>query len=87
MSNKPFTVETLGGPVSCEVSVDGKSIKVEMGEVSFNSTTIPVVGASRAVLNEKLEIHDHKLKFCAATVGNPHCVVFSKRPTSGEAHR
>jgi len=82
-----FTVETLGGMVSCDVSADGKNVKVEMGEVSFDSTTIPVEGASREVLNEELEIDGHVLRFCAATVGNPHCIVLSEHPTSEEAHR
>jgi len=82
-----FTVETLGGAVSCEVSPDSKSLKVEMGKVSFNSTIIPVEGAPREVLNETIEIDGHSFEFCAATVGNPHCVVLSEHPTSEEAHR
>ncbi len=87
VGSQRFTVETLGGMVSCEVSADGKNVKVEMGEVSFDSTTIPVEGASREVLNEELEIDGHVLRFCAATVGNPHCIVLSEHPTSEEAHR
>lgn len=82
-----FTVETLGGNVSCEVSPDSRSVKVEMGKVSFDSTIIPVEGAPREVLNEILEIDGQSLKFCAATVGNPHCVVFSEKPSPEEAHR
>ena len=35
VGNQQFTVETLGGVVSCEVSSDGRSVKVEMGEVEF----------------------------------------------------
>jgi len=81
-----FTVETLGGAVSCEVSPDGRSVKVEMGKVSFDSTIIPVKGAPREVLNETIEIDGHSFKFCAATVGNPHCVVLSNHPTPEEAH-
>jgi len=82
-----FTVETLGGAVSCEVSPDGRSVKVEMGKVSFDSTIIPVEGTPREVLNETIEINGHNLKFCAATVGNPHCVVLSEKPSPEEAHR
>ena len=84
---KLFTVQTLGGPVSCEVSNDGKSVKVEMGGVSFDSADIPVVGASREVLNEEIEIDGNSLKFCSATVGNPHCIVLTENPTSEMAHR
>ncbi|MEW6103960.1 MAG: diaminopimelate epimerase [bacterium] len=87
VNSMPFTVETLGGVVSCEVSANGKSVKVEMGGVSFNSADIPVVGTSREVLNEEIEIDGNVLKFCAATVGNPHCVVLTEHPTSEVAHR
>ena len=83
--DKPFSVETAGGAVSCEVSADGKTVTVEMGEVSFDSTAIPVKGVSGEVLNEELEIEDHVLTFCAASVGNPHCVVLSDDPTPDQA--
>ena len=87
VSDQPFSVETLGGAVLCEVGADGKSVKVEMGEVRFNSTDIPIEGAERDVLNEELEIDGHVLRFCAATVGNPHCVILSDDPTPDQACR
>ena len=87
VGNQRFTVETLGGRVSCEVGAEGKDVNVEMGEVSFNSTIIPVEGTAREVLKEEIEIDGHFMTFCAATVGNPHCVVLSEHPTSEEAKR
>lgn len=87
VGNRRFSVETAGGAVSCEVSPDGKSVTVEMGEVSFDSKKIPVVGEPREVLNEEIEIDGQILRFCAATVGNPHCVVLSDNPTPKEARR
>ena len=42
----PFTVDTLGGIVTCEVSEDASIISVEMGKVSFHSD---IVHASRLV--------------------------------------
>jgi len=78
---EPFTVETLGGNVTCELSPYGKTVKVEMGEVCFDSTVIPVAGSAREVLNEKIEIKNQELTYCAATVGNPHCVVLTNDPT------
>lgn len=87
VDDKPFTVETLGGVVTCEVSANGRKVTVEMGEVSFESTAIPVEGASRQVLNEEIDIDGHVLTFCAATVGNPHCVVLSDDPTPDQARR
>jgi diaminopimelate epimerase len=77
VSDKPFTIETLGGAVSCTVDASGKSVTVEMGQVSFSSTQIPVSGPPREVLNEELQVGDQTFKFCAATIGNPHCVILS----------
>ena len=73
----PFTVDTLGGIVTCEVSSDASSMSVEMGKVSFRSDIIPVSvsGDSREVLNEEIEINGDTLHFYAATIGNPHCVI------------
>lgn len=87
VGNRRFSVETAGGAAACKVSADGKSVTVEMGAVSFDSKKIPVVGVHREVLNEEIEIDGQVLRFCAATVGNPHCVVLSDKPTEGEARR
>jgi diaminopimelate epimerase len=76
-----FTIETPGGAVSCAVSPDCKSVKVEMGKVSFDSRRIPVAGSAREVLNETLEIDGRNLIFCAVSIGNPHCVVLSESPS------
>lgn len=82
-----FTIETPGGNVICEVSPNGTSVKVEMGTVSFNSRDIPVTGPSREVLNETIDIDGRTLQYCAATMGNPHCIVFSDAPSTEEANR
>ena len=50
-------------------------VRVEMGKVSFWSDQIPVTGPRREVLNEKIQVADRTFTFCAATIGNPHCVV------------
>lgn len=82
-----FTVETLGGPVSCEVNPNRKSVTVKMGKVSFDSRIIPVEGPSRQVLNETIKIDGRNMKFSAATIGNPHCVVLSENPSPEMAKR
>jgi diaminopimelate epimerase len=71
----PFTVSTAGGKVTCQVHRDGGSVTVEMGEVSFDSTRIPVLGPPREVINETIAVGGRQFTFCAATVGNPHCVI------------
>ena len=73
--NPTFTVETPGGHVESEIKDDGRLITVAMGKVSFDSAKIPVVGAPREVINESIRIQDRTFTFCAATIGNPHCVL------------
>ncbi len=71
----PFTIETPGGIVNVLITPDGKLITIDMGNVSFKSDVIPVVGPVREVINEKIRIQDREFTFCAATIGNPHCVI------------
>ena len=71
----PFTVETPGGVVHCTVKEGGGLVTVAMGSVSFDSRMIPVTGHAREVLCESLEVQGRAFTFCAATIGNPHCVI------------
>jgi diaminopimelate epimerase len=73
--NPTFTIETPGGHVQSVIKDQGKLITVAMGSVSFDSARIPVTGPQREVLNEKLTVEDREFTFCAATIGNPHCVI------------
>jgi len=77
VGSSPFTVDTLGGIVTCEVTADASSISVEMGQVSFHSNIIPVTveGEAREVLNEEITVNGETYKYYAGTIGNPHCVV------------
>ncbi|MBI3891130.1 MAG: diaminopimelate epimerase, partial [Candidatus Wallbacteria bacterium] len=70
-----FTVETLGGQVQVIVKEQGRLITVAMGSVSFDSKKIPVVGPAREVINEKIKVARREFTYCAATIGNPHCVI------------
>ncbi|MGP8219082.1 MAG: diaminopimelate epimerase [Limisphaerales bacterium] len=70
-----FTLETPGGLVQAEVLDQGKTVRVEMGRVSFWSDEIPVTGPRREVINESIHLPGQRFNFCAATVGNPHCVL------------
>jgi diaminopimelate epimerase len=75
VGSERFTIETPGGVVEVVIQPGGKLITVDMGRVSFQSSAIPVSGAAREVLNEKIRIQDRDFTFCAATIGNPHCVL------------
>jgi diaminopimelate epimerase len=72
-----FTVETPGGHVQSVIKEQGRLITVAMGNVSFASAKIPVslAGEPREVINEKITVLDREFTFCAATIGNPHCVI------------
>ena len=87
VKDNTFTIETPGGPVKSQVSHDCRNVTVEMGVVSFESTKIPVTGPSRDVLNESIEIEGNSLTYCAATVGNPHCVVLCNSVSAQDAER
>jgi diaminopimelate epimerase len=75
VDDKQFTILTAGGRVTCQVHERGKLVAVDMGTVSFHSSQIPVDGPPREVLKEIITIEGEDLCFCAATIGNPHCVI------------
>ena len=84
---EPFSILTLGGKVKSRVHADGKLVDVEMGTVSFDSEVIPVKGCKREVLRETLTIQGQEYLFCAATVGNPHCVLLLDEISADLARR
>jgi len=82
-----FTVEVPGGQVAVALKDNAQLISIAMGQVSFSSEKIPVVGATREVLNEKIKILDREFTYCAATIGNPHCVLPLKEISAEMAHK
>ncbi len=80
-----FTIMTAGGLVKSQVSDQGQSVTVEMGQVSFDSARIPVEGPPREVISEEMEVGGQVLTYCAATVGNPHCVILRDEVSEEEA--
>jgi len=87
VQEEPFTILTAGGEVRCQVHPGGKSVTVDMGRVSFDSTQIPIEGPPREVINEKISIDGEELTFCAATIGNPHCVILRDEVSEDETRR
>lgn len=79
--NEPFIISTIGGNVHATILDGGKLIRVDMGSVSFNSVKIPVSGPPREVINETIDIDGQTFVFCAASIGNPHCVILTDAPT------
>ena len=75
VKNEEFNIQTPGGVVTARVLDGGKTVRVGMGQVSFQSDRIPVAGPPREVINEKIAVGGRTFTFCAATIGNPHCVI------------
>ncbi|MBI2813114.1 MAG: diaminopimelate epimerase [Opitutae bacterium] len=86
-TEKPFTIETPGGVVESRVMQRGRLITVDMGRVTFQSDQIPVAGPVREVLKEKFTIQDREFTYCAAGIGNPHCVMILPEVSPGLAKK
>ncbi|WDE02019.1 diaminopimelate epimerase [Thalassomonas actiniarum] len=71
VSNEPFLIETPGGVVRASVSSSGKSVTVEMGQVSFNHDAPNCLMATA----ENIQASDKAFIGYRADVGNPHCVI------------
>lgn len=74
-ASRLMEIHTLGGPVVARVHDGDRTVTVDMGRVRFNSAAIPVAGPEREVINEQLSINGTTFTYCAATIGNPHCVL------------
>ncbi len=81
VSGRRFKIETAGGVVEAEIEEEGRLVAVDMGMVSFDSERIPVAGPRRDVLNETIAVGGREFRFCAATIGNPHCVILVPEAT------
>jgi diaminopimelate epimerase len=72
-----FTVDTLGGVVTCKIEANAELITVDMGQVSFAMDHIPVDGPEQAdrEIGQILNINGTDYTVYIADIGNPHCVV------------
>lgn len=87
VSDSPFTIMTPGGKVTAQILDPIQRIQVDMGRVSFDSKKIGVVGPQREVINEAMALEHEMLRYCAATIGNPHCVVLMRTVDAETAQR
>ncbi len=87
VNQENFIMETLGGNVRAQVLKQGKCVRVEMGRLSFDSRNIPVTGPEREVLHETIKIKNKPWTYCAATIGNPHCVVLADNVSAETARQ
>ena len=75
VKTNPFIIRTIGGDVQSEIRNNGDMVKIEMGKVSFIASEIPLNGEPGEVLNRNFVIKGRSFRYCAANIGNPHCVV------------
>jgi diaminopimelate epimerase len=83
----PFSIHTAGGLVRSQVLEAGRLVQVEMGQASFDSQRIPVAGPPRQVLDERMVIDGETLRYCAVSLGNPHCVILCNTVSEALARR
>ena len=87
VKHEPFKVHTRGGVVEATVHEGGRSITIQMGRVSFDSTQVPVAGPAREVIRESLVVGGETLSFTSASIGNPHCVIERPGTSTADVHR
>ncbi|OFX51616.1 MAG: diaminopimelate epimerase [Bacteroidetes bacterium GWB2_41_8] len=87
-SGKIFTIETLGGVVTAEVSAETKGkanqVKVDMGKAIFGSHKVPVMCDESECLDHPLNIIDETYLVSCVSVGNPHCVILRDKLSKSE---
>jgi len=87
-SGKRFTIETLGGIVTAEVTRETKGlanqVKVDMGKAIFNSHQVPVICDESECFDHPLNIVDETYLINCVSVGNPHCVILRDRLIEAE---
>lgn len=64
-----------------------RTITTGMGQLSFQSTNIPLAGPPREAVNEPLEIGGRVWRFTGVSLGNPHCVIFGEEISAETARQ
>jgi diaminopimelate epimerase len=88
VKNEAFTVDTLGGIVTCKIADGAKSITVDMGKVHFAMSHIPGDGPEQTDQNlgHPLTFNGKTQTVYIANIGNPHCVVVQDEISAEQAH-
>lgn len=75
-----FTVHTGAGLIVPEIQEDGK-VRVDMGVPILNAADVPTklpATNNQAVVNSRLDVDGVSWNVTCVSMGNPHCVTFSK---------
>ena len=88
VKNDSFTVDTLGGVVTCQIADGAESITVDMGEVQFGIAPTPAdgTGQSDPKIGQSLSFNGKTQTVYVADIGNPHCVLVQDEISAKQAH-
>ena len=81
VKNERFTVDTLGGMVTCQIADGADSITVDMGKVRFGGTE-----QSEPKIDQSLTFNGKTQTVYIADIGNPHCVLVQDEISAKQAH-
>ncbi len=71
-----FDMHTLGGMVSVTyLDESGKTMRVSMGRLSFDSADVGAVGIGQTLVDVPLEFGGREYRCTCVSIGNPHCVI------------
>ena len=84
-----FTVDTLGGLVTCQVGECADSITVDMGRVEFSAggTTADTKDPKSQSIGQELSFNGKTQTVYIADIGNPHCVVVQDEISAKQAKK
>lgn len=74
-----ISVETRSGIKTLHLHIQDqqvKSVSVQMGRANFQSASIPVRTKKQVMIQEPMEINNHRYEVTCLSMGNPHAVVF-----------
>ncbi|EMA6342298.1 diaminopimelate epimerase [Bacillus cytotoxicus] len=75
-----FTIETLAGIVTAEVTVENDIVtlvKIDMGAPRLTRAELPMLGeGDTPFIREDFLFHNQRYAFTAVSMGNPHAVIF-----------
>ena len=82
-----FTVDTLGGVVTCQVDECTESITVDMGQVEFSAErmTDDIKDPNSHSIGQDLSFNGKTKTVFIADIGNPHCVVIQDEISAEQA--
>lgn len=85
VNNKKFSVCTLAGEIVPEILEDGQ-VRVDMGAPVLEAKKIPTtIDELDCIIEYPLDINGEEVSITAVSMGNPHCIIFTKGDSQKQA--